>query len=442
MSLAELLSPPPATPQQPGGDASQQRRRRVLSLLQAGDVDAAEQVWQQELAEGKLTTQWAQREIERLLGNGKPFAMLEEFARLHAQHRWGSPWYPQRGAHDAAMPPPLLPRVPRDVLTVSKLRHDAGQFAYLRAQGLLGPEFDRIIATYECLAERLFAHGGAEARRPMEAADRTLVGHVYNRIVHLPRVGRVARALSPAWDPREVEQRFLGGEAVVVIDDFLTPEALEGLHRFAMQATVWSGNRYAWGRFGAFFNDGFNCALLLQVAQELKQALPHVITPRYPLRQIWGFKNSADLPPDVNLHADFSAVNVNFWLTPEESNLDPATGGMKVYDVDAPQTWDFHTYNGRTDIIKSFLYENRAKETYIPYRRNRCIIFNSDLFHGTHEVHFKPGFVNHRINVTMLYGHREDDELHRPLTGRPDLASRWRMEHSAWRSRAFSRHRQ
>jgi len=165
-----------------------------------------------------------------------------------------------------------------------------------------------------------------------------------------------------------------------------------------------------------------------------------VITPRYPLRQIWGFKNAGDLPADVNLHADFAAVNVNFWLTPDASNLDPSTGGMKIYDVDAPQSWDFHTYNGRTDIIKAFLRENRAQETYIPYRQNRCVMFNSDLFHGTHAVHFKPGFEHHRINVTMLYGHREHDDLHRSLSSRPDLASRWSRQASAWRSHAFSRH--
>lgn len=277
---------------------------------------------------------------------------------------------------------------------------------------------------------------------PLEGEEHAQIGNVYNRIVHLPEVPRVPRALSSHWSPQEVEAQFLQrGEGLVVIDDFLTPEALAGIRRFAMQATVWSGIRYAYGRFGAFFNDGFNCELLLQVAEELQQALPQVITDRYPLRQIWGFKNSTDLPPDVNLHADFAAVNVNFWITPDDCNLDPSTGGMMVYDVDAPRAWDFHTYNGRTDIIKAFLRENRARETYVPYRQNRCVIFNSDLFHGTHEVHFKPGFENHRVNVTMLYGHREDDEHHRILASRPDLETRWGMQHSAWRSFAFARHR-
>jgi hypothetical protein len=424
MNLAEMLAPAPA-------DNVDDRHAQILALLKNGRINLAHETWRAELASGKHSFQWAQFELERAMERGD-FPLMEQLGKLLA-YRWRSPWYPQQTDENE-----LLPRVPRDFLTVSKLRHDAGQFAYLRSLDLLPPQFDATIQTYRDLAGRLHE----EDRKVLSGAERALIGNVYNRIVHLPKVGRVERALSPNWSPREIEERFLDrGEGLVVIDDFLTPQALAGLHRFAMQATVWTGIRYAFGRFGAFFQDGFTCALLLQVAEELKAALPRVITPRYPLRQIWGFKNAGDLPADVNLHADFAAVNVNFWLTPDACNLDPASGGMKIYDVDAPQTWDFHTYNGRTDIIKAFLRENHAQETYVPYRQNRCVMFNSDLFHGTHEVHFKPGFENHRINVTMLYGHRENDDLHRTLSSRPDLESRWGRQASAWRSHAFSRHR-
>jgi hypothetical protein len=426
MNLADLLPE--------NGAGTQDQRSRILALLNAGHIDLAHEAWRRELATGQPAFRWAQLELERAM-ELSDFKLMEQLGKLMA-YRWHSRFYPHRIDDDAA-----LPRVPRDILSVSKLRHDAGQFAYLRSIGVLDARFDATIAAYTALADRLCASGQADARKPLRGAERALIGNVYNRIIHLPEAGRVARALSPEWRPREIEERFLDrGEGLVVIDNFLTPEALAALHSFAMQATVWTGIRYAYDRFGAFFQDGFNCALLLQIAEELRAALPRVITPRYPLRQIWGFKNAGDLPADVNLHADFAAVNVNFWLTPDASNLDPATGGMKIYDVDAPQSWDFHTYNGRTDIIKAFLRENRAQETYVPYRQNRCVMFNSDLFHGTHALHFKPGFEHHRINVTMLYGHREHDDLHRSLSSRPDLASRWSRQASAWRSHAFSRH--
>jgi hypothetical protein len=431
MSFAALL-PSASAADEAAPDA---RHQRLVTLLKSGDTEAARALWQQELTLGKPAFQWAQSALEHAMQQGD-FNLMGQLGKLLA-YRWRSHWHPDRLAAEH-----MLPSVPRDTLTVSKLRHDAGQFAYLRKLGLLDAGFDVTIATYRHLADRMLAAGQAEARKAMSSAERALIGNTYNRIVHLPEAGRVARALSPGWDPRDIEARFLEhDEGVVIIDDFLTPEALQGLHRFAMQATVWTGIRYAYDRFGAFFQDGFNCPLLLQVAEELQAALPRVITPRYPLRQIWGFKNADDLPADVNLHADFAVVNVNFWLTPDECNLSPDTGGMKVYDVDAPQAWDFHTYNGRTDIIKAFLRENSAQATYIPYRQNRCVLFNSDLFHGTHEVHFKPGFEHHRINVTMLYGQRENDALHRSLSSRPDLQARWGRQDSAWRSPAFGRHR-
>jgi hypothetical protein len=406
----------------------------LLPLLACGDTSAAHRLWQQQLATtGKSAFQWAHTALERAMQQGD-FELMGQLGQLLA-YRWRSPWYPAAGGIVS-----VPPRVPRDILTVSKLRHDAAQFAYLRKRGLLDASFDATIATYHQLAQRLAATNDPDPRKIMSSAERALIGHTYNRIVHMPEAGRVTRALSPSWQPSDIEARFLEqGEGLVIIDNFLTPEALHSLHRFAMQATVWTGIRYAFGRFGAFFQDGFNCPLLLQIAEELQAALPRVITPRYPLRQIWGFKNADDLPADVNLHADFAAVNVNFWLTPDDSNLSPETGGMKVYDVDAPQSWDFHTYNGRTDIIKAFLRENNAQATYIPYRQNRCVLFNSDLFHGTHEVHFKPEFEHHRINVTLLYGQRENDELHRSLSSRPDLEARWSRHHSAWRSPAFGR---
>jgi len=42
----------------------------------------------------------------------------------------------------------------------------------------------------------------------------------------------------------------------------------------------------------------------------------------------------------------------------------------------------------------------------IPYRCNRAVVFDSDLFHETDAIRFKEGYLNRRINVTFLYGDR------------------------------------
>ena len=43
----------------------------------------------------------------------------------------------------------------------------------------------------------------------------------------------------------------------------------------------------------------------------------------------------------------------------------------------------------------------------VPYRANRAVIFDSDLFHETDRIAFKEGYLNRRINITMLFGRRE-----------------------------------
>lgn len=70
----------------------------------------------------------------------------------------------------------------------------------------------------------------------------------------------------------------------------------------------------------------------------------------------------------------------------------------------------------------------------IPYRQNRAVIFDSDLFHASDEVRPRPGYENPRINVTLLYGDREE-EVHRRHP--PDLGTTGLRP--AWRSAAFAR---
>ena len=36
-----------------------------------------------------------------------------------------------------------------------------------------------------------------------------------------------------------------------------------------------------------------------------------------------------------------------------------------------------------------------------------AVVFDSDLFHETDTIHFKPGYENRRINVTLLFGRRQ-----------------------------------
>ncbi len=110
----------------------------------------------------------------------------------------------------------------------------------------------------------------------------------------------------------------------------------------------------------------------------------------------------------LNIHADAAAVNVNFWITADDANLNASSGGLVVWNKEAPREWNFKDYNSdrKRGAIYEWLKQSGAEEIKIPYRANRAVIFNSDLFHETDEITFKEGYRHRRINITLLYGYR------------------------------------
>jgi hypothetical protein len=97
---------------------------------------------------------------------------------------------------------------------------------------------------------------------------------------------------------------------------------------------------------------------------------------------------------------------VNFYITPDEANLDPESGGMDIWDVAMPEGIDMRIYNGDENAAREFLKTSKARVTTVPHKANRAVIFRSDLFHKTSDCTFKEGYLNKRINVSLLFGHR------------------------------------
>merc|ERR1711879_652033 len=120
---------------------------------------------------------------------------------------------------------------------------------------------------------------------------------------------------------------------------------------------------------------------LLQISEELRLGLPQIMQ-EYRLEQCWAFKCD-NMKKGVNLHADLAAINVNLWIGPDEGNLDPASGGLVVWDQESPPDWSFKDYNSNQPKILKFLRDSHATAVRVPYRCNRALIFNSTLFHET-----------------------------------------------------------
>jgi hypothetical protein len=212
---------------------------------------------------------------------------------------------------------------------------------------------------------------------------------------------KLPRYLNTGVDYRAIQQAIVtGGQKVQVIDDFLTPDALDQLQKFCLESTVWR-HPYKFGYVGAFPQHGFASVSLFAIAEELLAALGEAFG-GYQLAQWWGFAYDARLP-GTDIHGDDADFSLNVWITPDSANLDPSRGGLVVWDKTAPSDWSFDDYNSGGDRVRQFLQDHNAESTVIPYRVNRAVLFEGHLFHRTDDFAFAPGFANRRRSVTLLF---------------------------------------
>lgn len=306
-----------------------------------------------------------------------------------------------RAKHDHGKP------VVEPAIHRSRLKHDIEQIQYLLDRHKLGEEYRSYLGSLQRLQDTVGAENAPHNHTPIEPTKLAPIAPSFNRMLYcLPPARLEQGSLNPALDVASIEAGYLAKRPeVTFVDGLLKQEALEALRTFCWEATIWKKD-YENGYSGAFLGDGFASPLLLQIAEELRLTFPKIFK-HHRLTQAWAFKHDSTRR-GLNIHADAAAVNVNFWITPDEANLDPNTGGLVVYDKEAPQEWNFKDYNSDRNKPKilAWLREVGAQAIRIPYRANRAIIFNSDLFHETDEIAFKGDYLSRRINITLLYGHR------------------------------------
>ncbi|RMH09360.1 MAG: tetratricopeptide repeat protein [Nitrospirae bacterium] len=292
----------------------------------------------------------------------------------------------------------------------SRIKHDAEQLDYLAERGILDPMWHPYQEALQVLRRRC-EREAPRSNHPIALTEEEArsIAPSFNRIVYLKECPIVpAGAINPCLDVEDIQRRYYERHPEILwVDDLLTSEALQALRQFCLESTIWKRD-YPNGYVGAFLGDGFACPLLLQIAEELRTRFPKIFR-HHRLLQAWAFKQDSTLLP-LNIHADAAAVNVNFWITDNQANLDPTSGGLIVWDKEAPQEWDFRVYNDTKfkPQIMEFLRTAGAQAVTVPYRENRALFFNSDLFHASDRCQFKDEYTGRRINVTLLYGHRFD----------------------------------
>ena len=296
----------------------------------------------------------------------------------------------------------------RQTITPSRIKHDLEQVHYLENHNLVNHIPASYIETLQSIRHRIQSQNISSGFITLTTEECRNLSPSFNTILHQGRAETLLEgALNPKLDVASIEATYHEKQPeIMYLDHLLNEKALSNLRRFCMESTIWKRN-YQNGYLGTFLAEGFACPLLLQISEELRLRFPGIFKNHF-LAQAWAFKYDSELQ-GLNMHADAAAVNVNFWLTPDEANLDHDSGGLVVWDKEAPDEWDFKAYNNDSnkEIIRNFLERNHAQAIRIPHRQNRALIFNSNLFHETDTLAFKDEYESRRINVTLLYGYRQ-----------------------------------
>jgi len=302
--------------------------------------------------------------------------------------------------------------IPDDMSTLAiptfRFRHDLDQLTALDEKRTLEGKVRACLEAFQAIWK------DADRSADTVSVDRTSdhcepLAYFYRNRVHLEPGARIAvGALNTELDGDALTATYLSNTpGLLVIDDFLSPEALQGLRDYCTYSTIWHQNTPN-GYLASTLPENFACPLVFQIAEELGQLLPGVIKDNR-LAYAWGFKYDSALN-GVPVHADDAVVNVNFWITSDDANRSPNTGGLIIWDKKPPPDWKYESYNSSTSVesIRTFLQSEGAQGIRIPHRANRVVVFDSDLFHETDQIAFAPGYENRRINITMLFGHRRD----------------------------------
>ena len=284
-----------------------------------------------------------------------------------------------------------------------KIAHDAAQFRHLAARGVEAARFGALAELYEEALAAIVWPDDPAAPLDLPADWRSRLDDSYNRALHDAAAPMLSGpALHDHLDGDAITRAYQeSGPGIAVIDDLLSPPALDALRRHLLDSTIWHDFTHIGGFLAAYLEDGLASPLLLQIVEELRGTLLDVLGPHH-LKQAWAFKCLTG-DRGIDVHADSGAVSVNFWVTPDAANLEPDAGGLVVHRAEPPADWALADYDRDIARIRAFLAGSDAGAVTVPYAENRAVLFHSALFHESGAVRFRPGYENHRINITLLF---------------------------------------
>lgn len=217
------------------------------------------------------------------------------------------------------------------------------------------------------------------------------------------------------WANVTEEYRSSGPYNFAVLDDFLVSEVAQSVRNQLLDSWGWQYKN--WQAQELYVRDP-EISEIPVIANELKRNLPGLLD-GYEFVRCWAFMHQRNAGLDV--HADNGAVTVDLWITPEEYNLDPTSGGLVFFDVKRVPDQMIHEFNTVEWAEDYFRKHTRGYSTKVAYRFNRAVLFDAGTFHQSDSVNFDAsGARTYRINLSLLFDDPADFARRRALYDDPD----------------------
>ena len=184
-----------------------------------------------------------------------------------------------------------------------------------------------------------------------------------------------------------------------IVDNFLSPEALKLVRDGLITNKAWS---YMNWQAQELFIRNFPFPPAQRISEEIAEKIPRILGGGLSLVQHIAFMHQRN--KGLCAHSDTGQVTVNLWLTPDEYNLEPDSGGLVLYDVKRTDDQQIHEFNARPWCVDYLNAHTKGGMAVAGYKFNRAVIFDAKTFHASDRINFRSdGAHTYRINYAFLF---------------------------------------
>ena len=284
----------------------------------------------------------------------------------------------------------------------SKLEHDLQQLEFLYNKYPHKKDFKKYAEKLKDILLTFSKRNKNNNLAPFSDLEYAKVSYFYNKLLHRPVINNQKSILGEHKFDINLNKKIQSHKNdIMIIDEFLSKDTLANAQQYCLESTVWFDTKNNSRYLGAYLHDGFIPDFTLGINSALKEKWGDLFAGRV-LKQLWAFKYDSEGGGSA-FHADDASLNINLWITPDTSCLDPENSGLTIYPVTIPDGMPFSHYNNDISRLKDLISAGSNEELKIPYKCNRAVIFRSKFIHKTSDYKFISGYRHRRINITFLF---------------------------------------